>query len=98
MGTYDEVRVACPTCSAYRLFQSKGGNCEMQLYDLDMAPAAVLSNVNRHSPVQCRCGSWFAVDERTRLSILVDPPEPSEHEDDWRIANEWYRRQLTKSD
>jgi hypothetical protein len=56
MGVYDTVRVPCPSCGAIYHAQSKGGECDLVTYDLDICPADVLSDVNRHAPFTCE--SW----------------------------------------
>lgn len=61
MGMFDTVMVPCPTCGKRVEFQSKGGECNLNYYDLDQAPANVLSDINRHSPYTCECGAMFAV-------------------------------------
>lgn len=62
MGCFDTVMVPCPICGAHSEFQSKGGDCLLRTYNLEDAPADVLSDVNRHAPNQCeKCGIWFQV-------------------------------------
>lgn len=67
MGRYDSVMARCPSCGHRNEFQSKGGPCAMNTYELGNAPADVLSDVNRHAPVECRgCG--------TKYRVLWQPP------------------------
>ena len=35
-------------------------------YIMETVPDDVLSNVNRHSPVECDCGKWLYIDEKTK--------------------------------
>lgn len=78
MGLYDVVMVPCPKCGTKHEAQSKGGECLMQWYELDSAPADVLMDVNRHAPFTCNnCGNEFSVTESDydlyrRASILLD--------------------------
>ena len=74
MGSFDIVKVPCPKCGAVAEFQSKGGQCMLEEYDLENAPADVLMDINRHSPYTCRCCSTeFEVDVKiitTAKSII----------------------------
>lgn len=73
MGMFDSVWAPCPTCSEQVEFQSKGGNCLLEWYDLANAPYDVMSNVNRHAPVTCRkCGTKLEIDVERR-EVLVLP-------------------------
>jgi len=71
MGMYDTVMVPCPKCGKEAQFQSKSGDCLLDVYDLSDCPDNVLANVNRHSPEECDCGAVFAVNVLTRKAILV---------------------------
>lgn len=62
MGMYDEVILRCPDCGEEYFAQSKGGQCCFDLYDIENAPADVLSDVNRHAPFECNCGCIFDVE------------------------------------
>lgn len=89
MGLFDVVLVSCPTCNSPIEFQSKGAPEHERLlrrFTLDLAPEDVLSNVNRHSPHQCSCGEWVAVNEQTRQAEVV---EPFPHY--MRVINGWYQ-------
>ena len=66
MGMYDTVYVNCPNCGEEHEFQSKGGECLLDCFTLENCPLDVLSNVNRHSPYLCDCGTEFDVDENKR--------------------------------
>lgn len=62
MGCFDTVRVPCPKCGARQEAQSKGGACSLSTFELENAPADVLSDVNRHAPFTCDdCGTLFKV-------------------------------------
>jgi hypothetical protein len=68
MGMYDTVRVPCPQCGEHAEFQSKSGNCGLEMYSLDEAPDNVLLDVNRHAPATCRkCGVLFGVEIEGKL-------------------------------
>lgn len=57
---FDSVMLACPECGTRNEFQSKGGECLLDTYDETNAPADVLTDVNRHSPVKCsKCGTPY---------------------------------------
>ena len=73
MGMFDTVKVKCPKCGTTEEFQTKGGNCLLQYYNLKNAPHDVLSDINRHSPYTCvKCKTKFKVDIEKRISIKVD--------------------------
>jgi hypothetical protein len=60
MGLYDTVVVPCPNCGTKSYFQSKGGECVLETYELDEAPDDVMSDVNRHGPATCeKCHHVF---------------------------------------
>jgi len=62
MGCYDIVKVPCPTCGVSSEFQSKGGECRLNVYTMGYAPNDVMSDVNRHAPCTCdNCGTRFEV-------------------------------------
>jgi uncharacterized Zn-finger protein len=62
MGMFDSVYVPCPKCGALNEFQSKGGDCLLNEYTLENAPANVLLDMNRHSPATCQnCGTKYEV-------------------------------------
>ena len=57
MGLYDSVMVKCPKCGEEKNeFQSKSGECLLDVYTLENCPNDVMVNVNRHSPCKCNCG------------------------------------------
>ncbi len=63
MGCYDTVFVPCPKCGEEYEAQSKGGDCLLNYYTFgENVPENVLSNVNRHAPFICDCGTKFEVD------------------------------------
>jgi hypothetical protein len=65
--------VPCPKCGVKREFQSKSGECLLQVYELDTAPKDVMEDVNRHAPAKCDCGNYFMVD----FHVLTDgKPRP----------------------
>jgi len=72
MGMFDTVIVPCPECGEEHQFQSKSGECFLQVVDLDECPVDILADVNRHSPYTCDCGTVFEVDLSTRKSTKTD--------------------------
>jgi len=71
MGMYDTVIVPCPECGKKEGFQSKSGDCFLEDYKLENCPNDLFSDVNRHSPYTCKCGTLFEVDLSTRKSTKV---------------------------
>ncbi len=69
---YDSVIVKCPTCGEEHEFQSKSGECLLDVYTLENCPDDVMANVNRHSPNKCDCGTLFQVDIDTRQAVVLD--------------------------
>lgn len=66
MGMFDTILAKCPKCNENLGFQTKGGKCFLENYELDNAPDDAMSNVNRHSPLKCECGNKYEVDIATR--------------------------------
>lgn len=82
MGCYDTVRVPCPECSAIYLAQSKGGDCRLNEYDLDEAPADVMMDVNRHAPFTCgSCGLVFVVEVAYTVVARATPYVPEQDDE-----------------
>ena len=70
MGVYDSVFVKCPDCRTENEFQSKSGECILGSYTEDDAPAAVLLDVNRHSPCKCSgCGNLYVAQVRMTATV-----------------------------
>ena len=71
MGMYDTVMVKCPKCDAEHEFQSKSGECLLEVYTLEDCPDDVMANVNRHSPYRCDCGVSIEVDILSRKAVIM---------------------------
>lgn len=75
MGMYDTVTVPCPTCGETGEFQSKSGECKLDVFPLDEAPDDVLLDVNRHPPMRChKCSTLFTVvvsGQRPRRTLVA---------------------------
>ena len=71
MGMYDTVIVSCPKCGIKHEFQSKSGDCFLDVFTLENCPDDVLQNVNRHSPCDCDCGVKFEVDVKTKKAVIM---------------------------
>jgi DNA-directed RNA polymerase subunit RPC12/RpoP len=65
MGMYDTIMAACPRCGTKNGFQSKGGDCDLSTYELDEAPADVLSDANRHPMLCSECGTRYRIVVKT---------------------------------
>jgi len=72
MGMFDTVLVKCPKCGEEHEFQSKSGDCSLDVYTLENCPDDVLYNINRHSPYECECNNYLSVDTETR-KVLIEP-------------------------
>lgn len=70
MGMYDSVMVKCPKCGKENEFQSKSGECLLDVYTLENCPNDVMVNVNRHSPCKCNCGFNYEVDIENRKAVI----------------------------
>ena len=70
---FDTILVNCPKCGTEDNFQTKGGDCLLDVWKLADAPKIALANVNRHAPNTCRkCGAVFQVElEPTPKPVLV---------------------------
>lgn len=83
MGSPDSVFVPCPQCKTESEFQSKGADePSCRVFKLVDCPADVMSDINRHAPLQCeKCGTWFLVqfDIEQKVSnvrvVAVNAPE-----------------------
>lgn len=71
MGMYDSVMVKCPKCGEEQEFQTKSGDCFLDVYTLEDCPDDVMVDVNRHSPYDCNCGEVFQVDIPTRKAVSL---------------------------
>ena len=71
MGMFDSVVVNCPKCGEETEFQSKSGDCFLNVFTLEDCPNDVFSDINRHSPYKCSCGIFFEVEEKSRGPIEV---------------------------
>lgn len=69
MGMFDTILARCPECGEVNEFQSKGGECFLEQYDLSNCPEDVLSDANRHSPQECDCGAMLSIDIKNRKVI-----------------------------
>jgi len=69
MSCYDVVNVPYPSCGRRLEFQSKGGECKMSVYTLQDVPNDVLSDVNMHAPLLCKCGRQVVI----QLQIMATP-------------------------
>ena len=70
MGMFDTLVANCPKCNTKNLFQSKGGDCILEFYDLSDCPDDVMSDANRHAPMPCeKCGISILVDIKNRKII-----------------------------
>ena len=83
MGMFDTVMVQCPRCGEEHEFQSKGGGCFLQVFNLTNCPDDVLADVNRHSPYRCDCGAIFEVDIINRIPILCQMSEKKQTSVEW---------------
>jgi hypothetical protein len=70
MGMFDSVWAKCPSCGQEHEFQSKSGDCILGNYTFENAPDDVMINVNRHSPVDCDCGTLFEIDIENRKPVI----------------------------
>ena len=71
MGMFDTVIVPCPKCGQEHEFQSKSGDCFLEVYTLENCPDEVMVNINRHSPCKCDCGAIYEVDIKSRKAVIV---------------------------
>ena len=67
MGMFDSVLTPCPKCGVNMEFQSKGMDCDMEVYTLENAPTAILWDIINDPQYHEACGQWVA---------LIDPDYP----------------------
>ena len=78
---YDSVMVKCPKCGKENEFQSKSGECLLDVYTLENCPNDVMVNVNRHSPCKCNCGFNYEVDIENRKAVMATDDFKTEAKD-----------------
>lgn len=70
MGMFDTILASCPICGEENEFQSKGGDCFLENYNLEDCPDDVLSDANRHRDYnKCECGALLVIDIEKRKVI-----------------------------
>lgn len=70
MGLFDRIHVNCPHCGSVVEFQSKEGECSMEVFSPENAPTPILYDT-MNDPVRCgKCGNWCA---------LHDPAYPPDY-------------------
>lgn len=67
MGMYDTVRANCPKCNNVVDFQSKSGDCRLELFEPHDVPLAVALDV--HEQVEECSGCGYAVTLRMAVPI-----------------------------
>ena len=73
MGLFDRVMADCPNCGKPVEFQSKAGECYMNVYSVKDAPTEVLTDI-LNSPEYCRhCEEWCCLFDP---NFLPEPPRP----------------------
>lgn len=85
MGMFDTVLVPCPKCGTENEFQSKGGDCSLNVYKLKDCPPDVMSDVNCNSPTKCeKCGVRYFVDYELGVikAVPTEYKEPEDSEED----------------
>jgi len=55
MGVYDSVVFRCPFCGIELDFQSKAGECALEVYTLDQVPYAIAKDIESMG-IWCVCG------------------------------------------
>lgn len=55
MGVFDSVYVPCPGCGKRHELQSKAGECCLDCFDLDNAPAVILADLGTHPDEEYTC-------------------------------------------
>ena len=71
MGFFDSVMVPCPKCGVRSEFQTKSGDCNMDIFEYPDVPEDVLWDVNRHSPNTClKCGTKFQIKFKVEHEII----------------------------
>lgn len=71
MGMFDTITFNCPNCREPLEAQSKGGDCILNTYDHTAVPLDVATDANRHSPIECDCGSKWKFREVSQEVCLI---------------------------
>ena len=74
MGMFDTVVAKCPACGGEVAFQSKGGDCTLDRYDLEDAPQDVLSDTHRLGRhTECDdCGRGYKIEVKVTAVLKPD--------------------------
>ena len=71
MGLFDTIIAKCPNCCESLQFQTKSGDCILANFKLENAPKDALRDANRHAPIKCQCGVYYAIDIENKSVIAV---------------------------
>jgi transposase-like protein len=75
MGSFDEVILSCPECGKETIAQSKGGDCTLETFYFENAPASVLGYLVDDGTYQCaKCGTTFKVESKYEIVKVAEPP------------------------
>lgn len=62
VGLFDSVRFKCTKCADGHVnFQSKEGPCNMEVYDLEKVPVAVVKDIDGHTASCDSCDAWYVI-------------------------------------
>ena len=68
MGMFDSLIVQCPECGKDIDFQSKAGDCVLEVYGLDNCPASILGDLANESET-CECGRVVTMKVQIRATV-----------------------------
>lgn len=81
---FDEVLINCPQCGKCNYEQSKGGDCNLDVYTLGDAPIEILEDLARE-PMYCSNCSFkyeLVLSPPTRPTYSIVPFKINRHRDD----------------
>lgn len=71
MGMFDTIIGICPECGSENEFQTKSGDCNLCVFNLNDVDEDTLEDVNRHNPSNCiGCDKIITVDIENRKVII----------------------------
>lgn len=71
MGMFDSVYVECPHCFGRNEHQSKSGECQLNEYTLDDAPAILIEDIANEQNYCEHCSKTYIIRARISVSYRV---------------------------
>lgn len=84
MGMFDSIYAPCPKCGEDAEFQSKSGDCFLNVYNLHNVPVDALYGTINDQCKCLNCGTVFVIKFKTKVKAWTEVYRSEEdEEDDW---------------